>query len=106
MELVLLVEVLVVKVLVVEVVLLVVCTVEQYNNVVQLVEAGVGGVTTAELLNRRTESQPVSEAEAPLQTPPLSCPEALRVVVVVVVVVIFVTTETCHTTTSSILSTD
>jgi len=47
-----------------------------------------------------------SEAEAPLQTPPLSCPEALRVVVVVVVVVIFVTTETCHTTTSSILSTD
>ena len=94
------------KVLVVEVVLLVVCTVEQYNNVVQLVEAGVGGVTTAELLNRRTESQPVSEAEAPLQTPPLSCPEALRVVVVVVVVVIFVTTETCHTTTSSILSTD
>ena len=94
------------KVLVVEVVVLVVCTVEQYNNVVQLVEAGVGGVTTAELLNRRTESQPVSEAEAPLQTPPLSCPEALRVVVVVVVVVIFVTTETCHTTTSSILSTD
>ena len=93
------------KVLVVEVVVLVVCTVEQYNNVVQLVEAGVGGVTTAELLNRRTESQPVSEAEAPLQTPPLSCPEALRVVVVVVVV-IFVTTETCHTTTSSILSTD
>ena len=94
------------KVLVVEVVVLVVCTVEQYNNVVQLVEAGVGGVTTAELLNRRTESQPVSEAEAPLQTPPLSCPEALRVVVVIVVVVIFVTTETCHTTTSSILSTD
>ena len=57
MELVLLVEVLVVKVLVVEVVVLVVCTVEQYNNVVQLVEAGVGGVTTAEQTHRVPTSQ-------------------------------------------------